>query len=116
MHCADIQHRDEQTKLKERIRGPVRISKSRAESDIARIRDATDGYTTWAEAIASMHAKNLELHQEAEKEARVALGIDEHEARRLAHMLDIDDSELLQAPRRSRGPQLYIYWSLKSCI
>ena len=93
MHFADIQYRDEQTKLKKRIRGPVRFSKSRAESDIARIRDATDGYTTWGEAIASMHAKNLELHKEAEKEARVAMGIEQYEAQRLAHQVEDSDPE-----------------------
>ena len=93
VYRADLQYRDEQTNLNQHIRGPARISRRRADSDLARIRNAAAGCVTWAEAIASMHATELEIHQEAEKEARVAMGIDQYEAQRLAHKADDSEPE-----------------------
>ena len=94
---AHFRYRDEQDKRDMHIRGPTRTSRRRAERDLLSIRKASEGHSVWAEAIAAMNAKSRELRQEAEFEANVAMG-------------------LLQAPSRSRGQPLYVYWSHETCI
>ena len=40
-----------------------------------------------------MHAMNRELHQAAEKEARVAMGIDQYLSQRMAHKVEDSDPD-----------------------
>ena len=56
--------------------------------------DAADKCAKRAKANASMHTTKVDLRQEAETEARVAMGINECEAQRLAHTIDVEDSDM----------------------
>jgi hypothetical protein len=91
-YTADIQHRDDQGK-NQHIRGPGRSSRTRAERDLASMREASQGHATWAEGLAALRSKNLELHQASEKEARVAMGIDQYLSQRMAHKVEDSDPE-----------------------
>ena len=64
------------TSAKHKILGPRRATERRAQADLAMLREAALGHTIWADGVAAMKAKTLELMQGAEKEARVAMGID----------------------------------------
>ena len=107
-YTADIQHRDGQGK-KQHIRGPGRSSRTRAERDLASMREASQGHATWAEGLAAMHSENLELHQASEKEARVAMGIDQYLSQRMAHKVEDSDPDTEGDDEGDCAPDAYDY-------
>ena len=80
---------------KKAIIGPRRATERRAQADLAMLRGVALGHAAWVDGIcvAAMKAKALELTQGAEKEARVAMGIDKYLAQRLAHKVEDSDPE-----------------------
>ena len=78
---------------KHKIIGPRRATERRAQADLAMLREAALGHTIWADGVAAMKAKALALMEGAEKEARVAMGIDQYLAQRLAHKVEDSDPE-----------------------
>lgn len=77
-HFARVEY-VEDSELKE-ITGPRRATERRAQADLAMLRGAALGHAAWADGIcvAAMKAKALALMEGAEKEARVAMGIDQY--------------------------------------
>ena len=80
---------------KKAIVGPRRATERRAQADLAMLRGVALGHAAWVNGIcvAAMKAKALELTQGAEKEARVAMGIDKYLAQRLSHKVEDSDPE-----------------------
>jgi hypothetical protein len=80
---------------KKTIIGPRRATERRAEADLAMLRGAALGHSAWADGIcvAAMKAKALALMEGAEKEARVAMGIDQYLSQRMAHKVEDSDPE-----------------------
>ena len=72
-HYARIQYHEDSTEKE--ISGPCRRSERRARRDLELLRNAASGVADRAGGFAAMHAKNRELHQEAEFEAKVAMGL-----------------------------------------
>ena len=77
------------------IVGPRRATERRAEADLAMLRGAALGHSAWADGIcvAAMKAKALALMEGAEKEARVAMGIDQYLSQRMAHKVEDSDPD-----------------------
>ena len=80
---------------KKAIIGPRRATERRAKADLAMLRGAALGHAAWADGIcvAAMKAKALALMEGAEKEARVAMGIDQYLYQRMAHKVEDSDPE-----------------------
>ena len=92
-HFARVEY-VEDSELKE-ITGPRRATERRAQADLAMLRGAALGHAAWADGIcvAAMKAKALALMEGAEKEARVAMGIDQYLYQRMAHKVEDSDPE-----------------------
>ena len=75
------------------INGPPRQAERRAKADLAKLRQAAQGHATMKESIAAMRQKSRELHQEAEFEANVAMGVAQYGLVRDAHKVVDSDPE-----------------------
>ena len=80
---------------KKEIVGPRRATERRAEADLAMLRGAALGHSAWADGIrvAATKATAAALMEGAEKEARVAMGIDQYLYQRMAHKVEESDPE-----------------------
>ena len=80
---------------KKAIIGPRRATERRAQADLAMLRGTALGHSSWTDGIcvAAMKAKALALMEGAEKEARVAMGIDQYLYQRMAHKVEDSDPE-----------------------
>ena len=84
--------------------GPPRRTERRAKADLAKLRQAAQGQATVTEGIAAMRRKGRELHQEAEFEANVAMGLAQYGFTRDAHkVVDSDPESEGDAPLPTRG-------------
>ena len=90
-HYARIQYHEDSTEKE--ISGPCRRSERRARRDLELLRNAASGVADRAGGFAAMHAKNRELHQEAEFEAKVAMGLAQYGFVRDAHKVVDSDPE-----------------------
>jgi len=92
-YIARIQYLDNSEEKE--IVGPRRATERRAEADLAMLRGAALGHSAWADGIcvAAMKAKALALMEGAEKEARVAMGIDQYLSQRMAHKVEDSDPD-----------------------
>ena len=79
--------------LQKSIAGPPRRTERRANADLAKLRQAAQGQATITEGFAVMRAKCRELHQEAEFEANVAMGLAQYGFVREAHKVVDSDPE-----------------------
>ena len=75
------------------IAGPTRRTERRAKADLAKLRQAAQGQATITEGFAAVRQKSRELHQEAEFEAKVAMGIAQYGFVRDAHKVVDSDPE-----------------------
>ena len=73
------------------IRGPTRTSRRRAETDLAKLREASQGHDTWTQQLRAVQAEVERLIIQAQRENGVALGIDMYEAKRMEHKTDDSD-------------------------
>ena len=73
------------------IIGPTRTSQRRAEADLAKLRDASQGHDTWTQQLRAVQAEVERLIIQAQRENGVALGIDMYEAKRMEHKTDDSD-------------------------
>ena len=83
------------TPKRKKIAGPRRSTERRAQADLAMLRGAALGHSSWADGIcvAAMKAKALALTEGADKEARVAMGIDQYLHQRMAHKVEDSDPD-----------------------
>ena len=79
--------------VQDEITGPARQSERRAKADLAKLRQAAQGHVTVKESIAAMRQKSRELHQGAEFEANVAMGLAQYGLVRDAHKVVDSDPE-----------------------
>ena len=84
--------------------GPPRRTERRAKADLAKLRQAAQAHANITDGFAAMRQKSRELHQEAEFEANVAMGLAQYGFVRDAHK--VVDS--LQAPSQLGGQLLLI--------
>jgi hypothetical protein len=93
------------------IVGPRRDTERRAQADLAMLRGAALGHSSWADGIcvAAMKAKALALMEGAEKEARVAMGIDQYLCQRMAHEVEDSDPETDGDDEGDGAPDAYDY-------
>ena len=73
------------------VRGPTRTSWRRAETDLAKLREASQGHDTWTQQLRAVQAEVERLIIQAQRENGVALGIDMYEAKRMEHKTDDSD-------------------------
>jgi len=71
--------------------GPTRTSRRRAEADLAKLREASQGHDTWSQQLRAVQAEVEELIIQAQRENGVALGIDMYEAKRMEHKTEDSD-------------------------
>ena len=88
---ACIQYWDELGK--HTVRGPSRTGRRRAEADLAKLRAASQGHDTWVQQVRSLQETAERLHEQAQRENRVAFGAEQYELQRMAHKTDDSDSE-----------------------
>ena len=79
--------------VEKEILGPPRATERRAKSDLVKLRLAAHGQVTITAGFAAMHAQSRELHQEADFEARVAMGLAQYGFTRNAHKVVDSDPE-----------------------
>ena len=85
--------------IQKSIAGPPRRTERRAKADLAKLRQAAQGQATIEEGFVAMDRKSRDLHQEAEFEARVAMGLAQHGFSRDAHkVVDSDPESEADAP------------------
>ena len=92
-YIARIQYLDNSDEKE--IAGPRRATERRAQADLDMLRGAALGHSSWADGIcvAAMKAKALALTEGADKEARVAMGIDQYLHQRMAHKVEDSDPD-----------------------
>lgn len=86
---ACIQYWDELGK--HAVRGPTRTSQRRAETDLTKLREASQGHNTWSQQLRAVQAEVEQLIIQAQRENGIALGIDVYEAKRMEHKTDDSD-------------------------
>ena len=86
---ARIKYRDARDTCE--ITGPTRTSKRRAEADLAKLREASQGHDTWSQQLRAVQTEVEHLIIQAQRENGVALGIDMYEAKRMEHKTDDSD-------------------------
>ena len=92
---------------KKDILGPLRQGERRAESDLAMLREAARGKTTWPEQVAAMQQAARQLHERAQFETRVARGVAQYDAQRQAHKADDSEQETSGDEDDGRDDQYY---------
>ena len=66
---------------------------TRAENDLATLRDAARGEETWPKQLAAMQETARQLHERAQFENRVVRGVAQYDAQKQAHKADDSDPE-----------------------
>ena len=79
--------------VEKEIAGPPRRTERRAKADLDKLRKAATGQVTTAAGFVAMRAKCKELHEEADFEARVAMGLARYGFTRDAHKVADSDPE-----------------------